>query len=287
MQCSNNLKQIGLALHNYENVHSTLPPGAFWRVKSDDSNKGSILLHILPYVEQQSLYDAFDFNEHWIDSQTLGDTGELIGSQIVATYLCPSDNHPGTFETEAHAASGVPGAVVALHNYTASRGPSWLSNNTSCSCSHNFNTLYAEGSYDGGSSRTDFPGVFTRRGESVKFNAITDGLSNTIFFGEVRPLCSWHNDNGWATSNNGNGYTSTIIPINYDSCNRAASSSSSDNCGRFCNWNTEAGFRSAHPGGCHFLLGDGGVHFLQETLDHDTYQKLGNKADGEIIENVF
>jgi prepilin-type N-terminal cleavage/methylation domain-containing protein len=286
MQCSNNLKQIGLALHNYENVHHTLPPGAFWRVKRDDSNKGSILIHLLPYLEQQTLYDAFDFNQHWIDGQTFGDSGEPIGAQVVAAYRCPSDTHSGTLETAGHADSGVPDGLVALHNYTASRGPAILSNNGSCSCPNNFNTLYARGSYDGGSSRTDFPGVFTRRGISVKFSEITDGLSNTIFFGEVLPLCSWHNDNGWATSNNGNGYNSTVIPINYDTCHEGGSASG-DNCHRPCNWNTEAGFRSAHPGGCHFLLGDGSIHFVQETIDHNTYQLLGAKADGEVLDHVL
>ena len=102
--------------------------------------------------------------------------------------------------------------------------------------------------------------------------------------GEIRPLCSWHGDNGWATTNNGNGYCSTIIPINYDTCQGA---DAANGCNRFCNWNTEAGFKSSHPGGAQFLFGDGSVHMLTEDIDYMTYQHLGGKADGSAFEFKF
>jgi len=72
----------------------------------------------------------------------------------------------------------------------------------------------------------------------------------------------------------GNGYCTTIIPINYDTCNDQAP----DNCARPCNWNTETGFKSSHPGGAHFLFGDGSVHLVQQTIDHQTYQYLATTA---------
>lgn len=278
-QCSNNLKQIGLALHNYENTTRILPPGAFWECR-DGTRKGSILVHILPFIEQQSLYDSFDFKAKYIDGQRFGGTGEEIGATVVPTYVCPSDNHRGVIETEPHS-SHDPVKKVALHNYGASRGPNQLANNSACPCSNNWNS-FAWGVYE---DYDNFAGPFTRRCTCVRFSAITDGLSNTIFFGEVRPMCSWHHDNGWATSNNGNGYSSTVIPINYNSCSR--DTSTSDNCARYCNWNTEAGFRSAHPGGANFLLGDGTVHFLPETIDHATYQALGGKDDGKMVSIAF
>ena len=109
---------------------------------------------------------------------------------------------------------------------------------------------------------------------------VAHGLSSTIFFGEVRPRCSEHARNGWATSNNGNGYCTTLIPINYDTCNDNAT----DPCRRPCNWNTEVGFKSAHVGGSQFLLGDGSVHFVSENIDHLTYQALGGKQDGKVAQ---
>ncbi|MGE0759398.1 MAG: DUF1559 domain-containing protein, partial [Pirellulaceae bacterium] len=124
----------------------------------------------------------------------------------------------------------------------------------------------------------DIAGPFTRMGTRIKLADVTDGLSNTIFFGEVRPRCSEHARNGWSTSNNGNGYCTTLIPINFDSCN----DSSTDPCQRSCNWNTEVGFKSAHAGGANYLLGDGSVRFIAQTLDHGVYQALGGKQDGAV-----
>ena len=125
----------------------------------------------------------------------------------------------------------------------------------------------------------NFAGPFTRIGTAAGLQQVSDGLSKTIFFGEVRPACSEHASNGWATSNNGNGYCTTLIPINFDTCNEDAA----DPCQRPCNWNTEVGFKSAHPGGAQFLLGDGSIRFLPEDIDHQAYQYLGAKNDGQPI----
>jgi len=269
MQCSNNLKQIGLALHNYHDTHKVFPPGAFWQYRAPSAPpvelKGSILLHLLPFLEQQPLYDMFDFKQITVEWQKLPN-GAYIQSTIVPTYVCASDNHPGVLNDRA------------IHNYAASMGPTRVGDNPECSCSLDWNQFAL-------ARRTnpeDIAGPFTRRGVSTRMADCTDGLSNTIYFGEVRPICSAHNGNGWATSNNGQGLTSTIVPINYDSCSR--DSGEPDNCKRYCNWNTELGFKSRHPGGAQCLLGDGSVHFLPETIDHWTFQYLGGKDDGQTAE---
>jgi prepilin-type processing-associated H-X9-DG protein len=105
---------------------------------------------------------------------------------------------------------------------------------------------------------------------------VTDGLSSTIFFGEVRRDCSGHIQTGWASSNDGNGLVSTLVPINYDSCNAKAANP----CNKPCNWSTELAYKSRHPGGAMFLMGDGSIHFLSQNIDHQLYQYLGAKADG-------
>ena len=64
----------------------------------------------------------------------------------------------------------------------------------------------------------------------------------------------------------------------------AAITGEPDGCKRYCNWNTELGFKSRHPGGAQFLFGDGSVHFLPETIDHWNYQYLGAKADGQVAQ---
>jgi prepilin-type N-terminal cleavage/methylation domain-containing protein/prepilin-type processing-associated H-X9-DG protein len=262
--CGNNLKQLGLAIGSYEVGHKELPPGARWGrwgplVKRNDH--GSLLVFLLPYVEQQALYDQFDFSKRSIDRALIPGTTTLVGSQPIAGYLCPSDAREPLYEG------------MAPHNYSASRGPTGVFENSLCPCPNPWSGMEL--------ARIDdveqYAGPFTRIGRACKVAEITDGLSNTIFVGEVRPMCSEHARAGWATTNNGNGYCTTLIPINYDTCDDAAT----DLCHRPFNWTTEVGFKSAHPGGAQFLFGDGSVHFLDEGIDHQSYQYLGAKADGQ------
>jgi prepilin-type N-terminal cleavage/methylation domain-containing protein len=258
--CSNNLKQIGLALQNFEFAHHRLPPGARWSGGTNGVRRGSVFLFLLPYLEETALSNAIDLRSMNLDNDVA--TGEKIRTRSVPTLICPSDDHEGMF------------ADSALHNYAASRGPTAVFSNPACFC-----TLPAEweslalAPLD---DPKDYAGPFTRMGTSVKLKQITDGLSKTIFFGEVRPNCSQHVREGWAYTNNGNGYCTTLIPINFDSCSEDAA----DACAQPCNWNTEVGYKSAHSDGAQFLLGDGSVHFVLEGIDHQTYQYLGAKSDG-------
>ena len=287
--CSNNLKQLGLAVANYESAKGSLPPGALWQKSSTPETftsgvyirKGSIFVHILPFIEHQELYDMIDFNDP-IDLMA-STSGQFIGNRIIPSLVCPSDDHPPRIVTEAHGTS-VETMEVALHNYSASRGPCTLCTDN-CSLTATFNA-YALADYPDCES-TSFVGPFTRRCICTKLEDVTDGLSSTIFIGEIRPMCSWHARHGWATSNNGCGYTSTIIPINFDSCD----TTSTDAChnvvhevtGKW-NWSTGDGFKSLHPDGAQFVFGDGSVRMLMESIDHQIYQYLGAIADGQVFD---
>jgi prepilin-type N-terminal cleavage/methylation domain-containing protein len=267
-QCANNLKQIGLGLHNFEGVHKHYPPGAVWRNIPPVANKGSVLVYLLPYVEQDQTYEAIDFTQPSIDNSVFPGTTTPIASRRISSYICPSDVQDDAYWG------------TAPHNYAASRGPTEVYDNPSCPCAHPWQSL-AQAPLD---DPRRFAGPFTRMRTTTRPSDVLDGLSNTIFFGEVRPACSEHARNGWLASNNGNGYCTTIIPINYDSCNDQAP----DPCNRSCNWNTEVGFKSLHPGGAQFLLGDGSVKLLKEQIAHQTiYQYLGGKSDGQAVSGGF
>jgi len=259
-KCQNNLKQIGLAALQFEDVNKRLPPGAVW--SNVGTEKGSVHVYLLPYLEQSFLYVAFDFTKPSIERSTFPGTTTLVGSTVIQTMLCPSDPHPKLYyETQAS------------HNYAASRGPTDVFDNPACPCPNPWTSL-AQAPFD---NSKNFAGPFTRLATQVRLAEITDGVADTIFFGEVRPKCSEHVRNGWAATNNGNGFCTTLIPINYDSCNEKAANF----CNQPCNWSTEVGFKSLHANGAFFMFGDGSVRFLSQSIDHTLYQYLGGKADGQ------
>ncbi len=300
-QCTNNLKQLGVAIQVYHDTKKVLPAGAYWgdirvppeckdNCEPDDpdpacciKNEGTIHIFLLPYIEEQALYDLYDLRVA-TDEQLLP-SGMPIGSTSIATFVCPSDEHPVEAEEVRDGAALDPALLrtYKMSNYAASRGPTRPINGGSCS---NCNELpvwnpYAYAIYpDAGPDPArwiDYAGPFTRLAHHVKMSQVTDGLSNTIFMGEVRPACNRHATEGWAWSHSGNGLISTIVPINYDTCNREPSA----RCRFWDNWVTELAFKSAHPGGANFVMGDGSVHFISETIDHTSYNRLGGKSEGE------
>ena len=113
---------------------------------------------------------------------------------------------------------------------------------------------------------------------------INDGTTNVIFMGEVRPKCSNHVRQGWAHSNKWGAFTQ--IPINFDSCRTLADATAQGKnaCYADCNWNAEVGFKSLHPGGAMFTMGDGSVQFLSQTIDMVTYNRLGDRDDGNAVQ---
>ncbi|TWT39246.1 DUF1559 domain-containing protein [Blastopirellula retiformator] len=288
MHCSNNLKQIGLALHNYHDTFQSLPPGGYWAhdtpwstptPPSPNPERGSTHVRLLPFIEQSAIYEKINFasgtsvHEQYVDAPT---NSKKVKQVIVDAYVCPSDTTGGIVE----------GTTLAAHNYSPSFGPSGVgaAGNPSCPCSQGA----AMNGFRNDTSHGEIKpaGPFTRRGNKFigKFSSVTDGLSNTIFFGETRPGCSTHHAKGWANSNNGSGLATTLIPINTDTCHTLAEAPGGDTCYAICNWNLEFGFRSLHPGGAQFLKGDGSVSFLPETINHNTYQRLGQRDDGLVID---
>ena len=132
-QCSNNLKQIGVAVANYVDANKILPAGSFtadpplidW---GGSQYSGSILVHLLPFVEQQPVYDAFNFRHLPTDGQTY-QNGTLIAATVINTYLCPTDDHDLLLYG------------LATQNYSASAGPTALTDNPSVPCANNWNSF--------------------------------------------------------------------------------------------------------------------------------------------------
>jgi len=281
-QCTNNLRQMGIGLHNYHDTLKSFPPGAiYWTADMSHPdwqlNRGSMLLHLLPYVEQGPLYDMFDFTSPPAYQQfaVVPSTGSpYIAGTVLPVYKCPSDT---TADRNSIHVDGIPAGSMATFSYAGSRGPTHTGNNPAGPCPEYASYLAYRFSYN---SYTP-AGPFTRYGSyCCKMRDVRDGLSNTIFVGEVRGDCQSAIRRGWAHQSNGQGMMSTIYPINYDSCQTDLSLGG---CRWWQNWSTAVGFKSMHPGGVNLLFGDGSVHFVPETIDHWAYQYLGGKSEGEPV----
>jgi prepilin-type N-terminal cleavage/methylation domain-containing protein/prepilin-type processing-associated H-X9-DG protein len=306
--CVNNMKQLGIAIHNFHDTRKKLPAGAFWgdtKIQPTEchhcnatdrdptcckDDRGTILLYLLPYIEEQPLFDRVD-TDIVTDEQKLPN-GQPIGSVPINSFVCPSDEHPTeashTAQTEYGILTVAELKTFKMSNYAASRGPTkHVDGGSACGLtsqwSDQFDTTHpglVTGYPEIGSNPKRWRmsgGPFTRMGIQFKLSQITDGSSHTIFMGEVRTGCSAHAAEGWLFSHNGNGVISTLTPINVDSCLQQTGIE----CRSWDAWGSELGFKSAHPGGAHFLLGDGSVQFYQDSIDPFVYNVLGGKADGE------
>ena len=266
-QCKGRLRQIGLAVLNFESSRGRLPKGACWQ-NEPRIFRGNILLFILPYLEYQNLYDQFDFTEDTNDQAWAGD--DPINQMVLSEFTCPTDFEASLTEYGA-----------AVSNYVASRGPNEVINRTdrfSCPTYDEWNDLAMAPNHDP-ENPENFSGPFHREGfVDCKLSQITDGLSKTIFFGEARRDCSASLNQGWATTLNGQAYLSTLIPINWDSCGTDEFAG----CHYPLNWNSSQGYKSRHPGGVQVVMGDDSVHFISETIDRPLFQNLGAKADGQV-----
>jgi prepilin-type N-terminal cleavage/methylation domain-containing protein/prepilin-type processing-associated H-X9-DG protein len=277
-QCNNNSKQIGIALHTYHDTFHRVPPGGIWWTNNvaDPNfqlNRGSLLLHLLPFIEEGNIYSQIDFSRP-PDYQFLpGSTTDYITGKVIKTYKCPSDQTP---KLNTITIDGVPGGKLASFSYAGSKGPTRTGDNAAGSCAER--AVWDRFSL---STNDQSPaGPFTRLGRvyTCRLAEVTDGLSNTIFVGEVRGDCALPIIRGWAHSSNTSGMISTIYPMNIDTCTKDLSKGA---CRWWENWSTEFGFKSLHPGGVNFTFGDGSVHYLSQTIDHWTYQYLGGKSEGQ------
>jgi prepilin-type N-terminal cleavage/methylation domain-containing protein len=277
-QCRNNLKQLGLALHNYHDNFTKFPPGSFWNIpwppppgNTTVHHKGSILIHLLPYIDQAPLYNQYNFIIANTDVATFPGSTTELRTTVIPGYLCPSN----TFgpKSGANAVANYAACVGAANTGGATGSPTCMCPNTPFQAWLRPNT-----------APNNVPGMFTRNYRTTSLRDCTDGSSNTIFFGETRPQCSGHHSAAWANANNGQGLTSTLIPINYNSCDRTnPPPNPAAACGSWCNWVTELAYKSQHTGGAHMLFGDGTVRFLSENISMVTYADLGSKADNNVV----
>jgi prepilin-type N-terminal cleavage/methylation domain-containing protein/prepilin-type processing-associated H-X9-DG protein len=290
MQCTNNLKQIGVALHSYHDANGTFPPGYVDgnkdRTSTPDNDVGpgwGWAAFLLPYIEQGNLYNQINFSK----GVTVG-TNAAVSQTPLKIYQCPSDpiqqNCPIYDSNFTN-----PIATVAHGNYVGCNG--W----EEC-----FSNAGGNGQGDGSDG---LAGGFGLAGDGLFFRNshfrvadVTDGLSNTIFVGE---RSSNHSPSTWTAAIPGGRcpawmatqpFTPPYAPPPgppYDNADfgealvLAHCNATHLPCADYPIYDPDT-FYSMHAGqGANFLFGDGSVHFLTSRISPNTYQYLATIAGGE------
>jgi prepilin-type N-terminal cleavage/methylation domain-containing protein/prepilin-type processing-associated H-X9-DG protein len=182
MQCSNNLKQIGLATHNYESTFRYLPPGGFRWAAGAVPSTVSVLL---PYVEQANLYNQFDFTTD-INSSA---TNDLARVSQVPFYLCPSDGS-SAYEPDLKNGTRTGGAPIGRNNYVGNIGTTADQRSTESNHVGIFNfTATVQGNLNVVSSK-------------LRITGISDGTSNTAMWSETKLATSDRDLNGSSAATN-------------------------------------------------------------------------------------
>ncbi|MFV1965188.1 MAG: DUF1559 domain-containing protein, partial [Pirellulaceae bacterium] len=299
MSCGNNLKQIGLALHNYHDTYKSFPINFLPRNTTESGNyetwnnapKGSVFVRLLPFVEQQPLYDLIDFNLTGLDvfRTQIDQNGQELRRYILSAYLCPSASQPERYLNQA------------LHNYGFSLGANFIDDGDCRVGNYNpetretfawernpFNILTRNQGNAG--NLNEVSGIIARTVYSARFRDVTDGTSNTIGMGEMLPVYNnWHRQ-GWLRSDSP--YVNMSMPVNRKIYNGWSvrqiptieirpDQTNGGTCDLPSFWEISGtAVRSEHPGGAMVTLCDGSVRFMPETIDAMTYRRLGDRRDG-------
>jgi len=271
IQCTNNLKQLALALHTYHDKHKMFPVnyGNCSQVSCFDVNLAtghSWLTGALTYIEQRALYEQIHFEGP--ASVLVDPDNEAISMTVVSAFLCPSDsNRKGAMNGRSNDGKNLYRAVT---NYKAVAGANWGWGN--------FVVSQPTGRWPGSTDGLDHGnGIICRNGSSLLENItgladIRDGTSNTFAIGESVPAWCTHTWWYWW-----NASTATCaIPLNYQVGQINMEKSAGD-------WSNNYSFLSRHPGGAGFGMCDGSVTYISDNIDINIYRSLATINGGEAV----
>ncbi len=257
-QCRNNLKQIGLALHNYHDVHRTFPSGWVAVTGTVQNAHGGINgagwgTMILPFVDQVNLYQRFDANVA-IEAPA---NAAFLDTRL-SVFRCSSDPQPDTWEIEEEGNPGNVLATLPVANYVGSFG---TEETDGCENAPGTAPVAVDGQCVG-------DGVLYHNSHT-RIADITDGASNTFVVGErlTRTEAGWYST--WAGMVAGGEEAFCRFLGSADHVPNDPDRHFDD-------------FSSQHTGGAQFVLGDGSVHFTSENIDLGVYKSLATRAGGDF-----
>lgn len=269
MSCSNRMKQVGLAVHNYHSAYNRLPRGAWVEIPPNPFNGGTWAMAILPFLESDSLHERLDFSVLAVDQ--LSPANVKVIESVVTTLICPSSPEAPAnrgYQFDASSA-GFPFTATNLapNDYAPATG-----------VSGDYAKLafgpFLRGDREGSLIAT---GVLFGTVADSSFASILDGLSNTIMIGERTGGGVIYNHGimdaaatGTLGSLNGGGWGDLLSGDHWLSGSPhegVALPSVGGPCAINCTNARGRGFHSFHEGGCHFLMADGSVHFVSSSVE--------------------
>src|SRR5262249_16633770 len=286
LSCSNNLKQIGLALHNYHDAHGSFPPGNVRGAfppndHPNDDYWANWCIYILPYVEQGDLQKLYDFTRRNVDP-----ANDRVRETAVKLYQCPSDVNAGKLIKPETGGPGTTSATQFMSgSYRAVGGGGWPTSGFA-----NFWSTQSEAKNIPGG----YKGVLHVVGKAIndpqfspeRISSISDGTSSTLMVGERSTRTHWGPTNGrttlWADSYNlysvSGAYGETRTLLNdYDLCLALGDDPA---CCKY-------GWGSFHTNVINFVFCDGSVRGVSTNINMTTFMYLATIAGGEVINEHF
>ncbi len=287
MQCSNNLKQLGLAMHTYLDTFKKVPYASNFAdaiAQCGDFDKVRLPHHsgnvsLLPFVEQGNLFNAINHNQG-IDNGAANRT--LLNGRFLSVFTCPSNALAGTGRrADGTNFSGFNGPTQeGMYRFCGGTMNNTMVNTRDCTQASPSFCLNADGGINGGwtcvhNSPSSIRGMFARGVTSIGFKDIPDGTSNTIVMGETKPHYSEFG--GLWTFN----VPTTLFSLKLNSAFLKNAEKTNT-----VSWLNAQGHASYHTGGAQFVFGDGSVRFLSEAIDYPTYCLAGDRADGKVLQSL-
>jgi prepilin-type N-terminal cleavage/methylation domain-containing protein/prepilin-type processing-associated H-X9-DG protein len=267
MQCSNNLKQLALAVHGYHDVYNRIPPNGVGTVPVTTTDLGWTV-YILPYIEQEALFKQFNRGASYTENTTPGVTGGptnlALAQSILKTLACPMGSNARSGNSGENFGTS---PAVTTHYYGV-MGPTGTASLSGITYTYKNNGAT-------GNSLQSLEGFF-QQNNVVRLVDVRDGTSNTLMIGErsiTEPASVANGYRAWSRGCNGACGSSKNMNVSINS----TAYNGSDNF-------NDIGFASNHTGGAQFAFGDGSVRFVADTIDLNTLKGAASIASKEVAQ---
>lgn len=311
-QCSNNMKQLGLSIHNYVSAKKDVLPGGVYQQHDSDPpahtpgagayQSDSFFVYLMPYMENQAIYDNWKFTDRGKNSAT--DTSPAAIQ--IPTLLCPSDSPAEKvcyFQSAVTSANMAFGGYYSVTSYAGNHGTmNYYPTGAGCgpiSTDDGMFYIWAPKGSTAGVAYVHTNGSTFRPDRGVSLKSVTDGTSKTLLFGEkynqdpvfdakytgqsgllIHQWSLW----GWTGGFKGTGHVTRsggvtqAINLQSDSCILSATCCQDQ---RLRTWG------SGHPGGANFVMTDGSTQFIADSVNPTTLADISTRNGGEIPPENF